>query len=295
MTATQHTTIRLVLGDQLTHTLSALRDIAPQDVVLMCEVHDEATYVKHHKKKIALLFSAMRHFAAELEQQKHQVDYIAIDDADNQHSFVGELARAVKRHQAQRVIVTMPGEYRVLQAFKTFAQQHEAIAFEVREDDRFLCSPQQFARWAKGKKQLRMEYFYREMRRQYDILMDNGQPVGGQWNYDQENRKPPKAGLQIPQPKWFEPDAITQQVIQLVATHFDGHFGALEPFEFAVTRQQALQVLAVFIEHRLPLFGTYQDAMVTDEAWMFHAHISFYLNCGYYCPWSAFRQRNKLI
>ena len=276
--------LRLILGDQLSHSISSLQDCDPaQDIVLMCEVWDEATYVKHHKKKIAFLFSAMRHFAEELTQAGYTVEYTKLDDPNNAGSFREEVVRALKRHDVGRIVVTHPGEYRVLTDIKQW-EAELGVAVEVRPDDRFLYTPEKFSDWAKGRKQLRMEYFYREMRQQYDILMEGDEPVGGQWNHDAENRKPPKGGLNIPKPYTNEPDEITRDVMSLVAGRFSDHFGDLEPFYFAVTREQALQVLHLFIAQRLGHFGDYQDAMLEGEPWMYHAHISFYLNCGLLLP-----------
>ena len=125
-----------------------------------------------------------------------------------------------------------------------------------------------------------MEFFYREMRRRYNILMEGDVPIGGKWNYDADNRQPPKAGLNIPPPSHFSPDAITTEVLDLVQTKCADHFGKLEGFDFAVTRDHALTVLNRFITEKLPQFGTYQDAMITDEPWMYHSHIGIYLNAG---------------
>lgn len=278
------TTIRLILGDQLSHTLSSLEGIDPsRDIILMCEVWDEATYVGHHKKKIAFLFSAMRHFAAELTEAGHQVEYVRLDDPDNRGAFRGEIERAIQRHSAERVIVTFPGEYRVLEDMRRWRDEF-AIDVEIRPDNRFLTSPAVFTSWAQGRKQMRMEFFYREMRKSHAILMDGDQPAGGQWNFDADNRKPPKDGLNVPPPTAYKPDAITQEVIDLVAKRFPDHFGDLEPFHFAVTRDQALGVLNRFVSERLCHFGDYQDAMLEGEPWMYHSHISFYLNCGLLLP-----------
>lgn len=249
----------------------------------MCEVWDEATYVKHHKKKIAFLFSAMRHFSNELKRRQYRVEYTKIDDPDNAGSFKGEVKRILKKYAFERIVVTHPGEYRVLHEMQQW-QSDFGLPVEIRGDDRFLCSIENFADWAKGRKQLRMEYFYREIRKEFGILMQENEPVGGQWNYDAENRKPPKAGLLIPPPFVGPVDAITQEVMQSVAERFNKHFGDLEPFYFAVTREDALQVLGQFIEQRLAFFGDYQDAMIEGEPWMYHAHISFYLNCGLLVP-----------
>lgn len=277
-------TLRLVLGDQLSSSISCLKGCDPsKDIIFMCEVWDEATYVKHHKKKIAFLFSAMRHFAQDLERQHHKVEYTKIDDPENTSSFRGEIGRVLKKFCIKRIIVTHPGEYRVLKEMEQW-QIIFGIPVEIRVDDRFLCLPTEFATWAKGRRQLRMEYFYREMRKKYDILMQDADPVGGQWNFDADNRKPPKAGTKVPLPFKAELDSITQEVLKTVSKRFDDHFGDLEPFYFAVTREEALKVLKLFIEERLASFGDYQDAMIQGEPWMFHSHISFYLNCGLLLP-----------
>jgi deoxyribodipyrimidine photolyase-related protein len=275
-------TLRLILGDQLNRAISSLSDVdKDQDTIFMCEVMEEATYVRHHQKKIALVFSAMRHFAEELEKDGFTVDYVKLDDGAA--SFSEALKDAVKKHQPERVIATKPGEYRVLKAMEQW-EHLLGLPVELREDDRFMCSINEFADWAEGRKQLRMEYFYREMRKKHGVLMQGDQPEGGEWNYDVENRKPPKAGLDIPAPYNAQTDDITREVMALVADRFGDHFGDLEPFHFAVTRDQALYALGKFIDERLPTFGDYQDAMVQGEPWMFHAHIGFYLNCGLLLP-----------
>ena len=281
--------LRLVLGDQLARGITSLADLDPaRDVVLMAEVMDEVTYVKHHKRKVAFLFSAMRHFADSLRAEGITVDYVRLDDPDNSGSFGGEVARAAARHDLQHLVVTEPGEYRVLATMRDWQDQLD-VAVEIRGDDRFMCTLERFADWASGRKQLRMDFFYREMRRDHDVLMEDGAPVGGKWNYDADNRQPPDLSLAVPPPLSFAPDAITDEVLALVETRCADHFGALQDFGFAVTRDQALQVLDHFITHRLPLFGTYQDAMIEGEPWMYHSHIGFYLNAGLLLPGEAVR------
>ncbi|SNZ21169.1 cryptochrome/photolyase family protein [Cohaesibacter gelatinilyticus] len=287
------TTLRLILGDQLSPSISALEECDPaKDVILMCEVWDEATYVKHHKKKIAFLFSAMRHFARDLTENGYQLDYVKLDDPENSGSLQAEVSRALKRHAIERIVVTFPGEYRLLEEFLRWESLFN-LPVEIRPDTRFLCSPDGFANWARGRKQLRMEYFYREMRKHYSVLIEGDQPVGGQWNYDAENRKPPSSGLSIPDPASFAPDDITKEVLKLVAERFADHFGDLEPFAFAVTREDALRVLGRFIAQRLPHFGDYQDAMIEGEPWMFHSHISFYLNSGLLHPMECIKAAER--
>ncbi len=276
--------LRVILGDQLSRDISSLADCDKKaDVLLMCEVWNEATYVKHHKKKIAFLFAAMRHFAREMARAGYNLDYIKLEDNGNSGSFAGEVERAVNRHRPEKVVVTFPGEYRVLDDMQTWAQRF-GIAVEIREDTRFLCSLQAFERWADNRKQLRMEFFYREMRKTHNILMNGREPEGGRWNYDAENRSPADGGLRIPAPYHCKPDATTRAVLALVASTFADHFGDLEPFGYAVTRTGALEALALFISDRLPDFGTYQDAMLQGQPWMYHSHIGLYLNSGLLHP-----------
>ena len=272
--------IRFVLGDQLTPFLSSLGGLDKDaDVVLMVEVHEEATYVRHHKQKIAFLFSAMRHFAEELRQDGICVDYVRLDDPANTHSLTSELARAVERYAASEVVVTEPGEWRVWQMMLGWREQMP-VPVSIREDTRFICSRDEFAGWAMGRKQYRMEFFYREMRSKTGLLMDGALPEGGKWNYDQSNRKRLPKGIKLPVRRRFEPDALTREVLDLVASRFGNHFGDLEPFGWAVTRRDAQVALDHFIDDCLVGFGDYQDAMKTDEDFLFHSVISPYLNCG---------------
>ena len=277
------TTLRVILGDQLTADLATLADAAPGDVILLMEVRDECTYVRHHAKKIVLILSAMRHFAAELTARGLTVDYVRLDDPGNIHSFRGEVLRAGARHAATRIVVTEPGEWRVLRDMRTW---HEAAGCEVeiRDDDRFLCSIRQFRGWAAGRRSLRMEFFYREMRRQYDVLMDGDLPAGERWNFDPENRKKLPARHPVPAAPHFEPDDITREVMDLVAAQFGEHFGTPDGFAFPVTSAQARAGLADFVAHRLPEFGDWQDAMRIDAPVLFHALVSTSLNCGLLRP-----------
>jgi len=279
-----------VLGDQLSPGLSALRGAdKTRDVVLLAEVQTEATYVRHHKKKIAFLFAAMRKHAAWLREQGFQVRYVAIDDPANSHSIAGEIARAAEALRPNRVIITECGEWRLDQDLRGLPQRL-GLKMEIREDDRFVCSKAEFARWAEGRKGLRMEFFYRDMRRKTGLLMDGEEPVGGQWNYDQENRARVPKGLAPPPRRAFKPDAETRAVLDLVAARFPDHFGELEPFGFAVTAEQAEAALENFLEQALPSFGAYQDAMLAGEPFLWHGLISFYLNAGLLDPLEVCRR-----
>ena len=274
----------LVLGDQLTPHLSSLVAGDPaRDLVLMAELDDEASYVRHHRKKIAFIFSAMRHFAEELRALGWRVEYVTLDAPENQRSFSAQVAHAIAQYRPERILVTQAGEWRVAQILAGW-QARFALPVEILADDRFLCTPAAFADWAAGRKQLRMEYFYRDMRRQTGLLMDGDQPVGGKWNFDTENRKPAAPDLLMPRPREVAPDAITQAVLALVEARFGNHFGDLAPFWFAVTRADAEASFARFVEQALPRFGDYQDAMLTDAPFLYHAVIAHYLNCGLLDP-----------
>ncbi len=280
----------LILGDQLSPALSSLAAANPaRDVVLMAEVMEEATYVRHHKKKIALIFSAMRHFAEELRAAGWTVDYRRIDQTGPKGSFTSEVAHAVDGHRPERIVVTEPAEWRVHQLMETWTTMLR-VPVEIRRDDRFICSTPEFNAWAKDRKQLRMEYFYRNMRRKTGLLMDGDQPEGGQWNFDHDNRKPAKPDLFMPQPKRVAPDAITQDVLREVASRFSNHFGDLEPFWFAVTRRDAERALASFIKSALPTFGDYQDAMLEGERFLYHSVLSVYMNIGLLDPLDVCRR-----
>jgi deoxyribodipyrimidine photolyase-related protein len=270
-------TLRIVLGDQLSRGLSSLRDYMPGDTVLMMEVVEEATYVKHHKQKLVLILAAMRHFAEELRHHGFTVDYVRLDDPANTGSFTGEVQRAVARHTPSRLVVTEPGEWRVSEMMKGWNA-------EILSDDRFFATPAAFAVWAKSRKQLRMEFFYRDMRRLSGLLMAGDDPVGGQWNFDHDNRKSLPGDVTPPPRRRFEPDAVTREVMAMVAARFPDHFGDLEPFGWGVTRADALEALDHFISACLPRFGDYQDAMKQGNAFLYHSVISPYLNIGLLTP-----------
>lgn len=277
-------TLRLILGDHLSRSVRALEgmDVA-RDVVLMVEVRDETTYVPHHRQKIAFILSSMRHFAAELAGAGMTVDYVRLDAPGNTGSFTGELGRALNRHPVDRVVVTEPGEWRVFQQMQGWEQAF-GIPVEIREDTRFLCSHPRFRRWAKGRRSLRMEFFYREMRRTTGWLMSGKEPEGGRWNYDAENRKPLPSDLRLPARLRFPPDAVTAEVLSLVGVQFGERFGDLDNFAWGVTRADALQALHAFVTDCLPRFGDYQDAMRDGEDFLFHAALSPYLNIGLLLP-----------
>lgn len=285
------TVLRVILGDQLSTRLEVVAGAdKARDVFLIAEVMAEATYVRHHVKKIAFLFSAMRHFAEALRAAGYAVRYVTLEDPENTQSLDGEILRAVEALQPARVVVTEPGEWRLREGFEAL-RLALAAPLEILPDTRFLCDHATFDAWAEGRRELRMEFFYREMRRRHDILIEpDGKPTGGRWNFDAENRKPPKAGLTSPPRISFRKDAITLEVLDLVRRRFPDGYGRLEPFHFAVTRRQALRELDHFIANILPGFGDYQDAMVAGEPYLRHSLLAAYINAGLLYPLEVCRK-----
>ncbi|TFL18848.1 cryptochrome/photolyase family protein [Jannaschia formosa] len=266
----------LVLGDQLSDDLSALREgDRATDTVVMAEVQAETDYVLHHPKKIAFLFAAMRKHAARLREAGWTVRYTKLEDPGNTHSIPGELLRAAEATGCTEALATEPGEFRLISAL-----EDGPLPVHFFPDDRFLCSHAEFEDWARGRKELRMEWFYREMRRKTGLMMEGDKPAGGKWNYDHDNRKPPKHGLDAPGPMRFAPDETTQEVLDLVRARFGNRYGSLDGFWFATEPAQARRALAHFVERSLPLYGDYQDAMVRGAPFLFHALLSPYINAG---------------
>ena len=300
----------LILGDQLDEFSSAFDGFDPkQDMVLMVEAFEESTHVWSHKIRTTLFLSAMRHFADSLKQRGWSVDYRALDTSGDKTLADGLLA-AISQHKPQAVVGVEPGDLRVRQQIESAVQiaiksgsarapidQASALndtrkkpkndvssAFLTwQEDKHFLCSLPQFRKWAGKSASLRMEFFYRTMRKQYKVLVegkDNDEPVGGKWNFDADNRKSfGKAGPQnVPKTITYKPDAITRDVIKLVNTHFAAHPGQLDDFNWPVTREQALIALNDFIDNRLPQFGPHEDAMWTNLDFGWHSLLSSSLN-----------------
>ncbi|MDP2743151.1 MAG: cryptochrome/photolyase family protein, partial [Hydrogenophaga sp.] len=228
----------IVLGDQLDALSSALQSFDPaQDVVWMAEVAEESEHVWSAQQRIAVFLSAMRHFAEHLREQGFPLRYTQHGDADNTGTLAGELERAIEALRPNGLVLSAPGDWRVLQDLRTAAAKHQ-LPLDLRDDTHFFSTVREFAAHAKGRKQLRLEYWYREQRQKHGILMDGKQPVGGQWNFDADNRETfGKTGPQnVPPPSRFEPDAITQQVIEEVRSRFGVHPGRLDTFGWPVTR-----------------------------------------------------------
>jgi deoxyribodipyrimidine photolyase-related protein len=271
----------VVLGDQLDLDAAAFDGFdAGVDAVWMAEVADESTHVWSSKPRTVMFLAAMRHFALALQDAGRRLHYTRMEASGIGSSSLGaQLQADILRLEPARLVMTAPGDWRVLQAIKTVAEANQ-LPLDIREDRHFFTTLRDFAAHAKGRKSLRMEYFYREQRKRHDVLMQDDEPLGGQWNFDADNREafgaagpgalPPRAS--------FAPDAVTREVIALVDTRFAHHPGQTDGFAWPVTRAQALQSLQAFVRERLPLFGRYQDAMWPGNPWLYHAHLSAALN-----------------
>lgn len=269
----------VVLGDQLDRHSAALDGFDPvQDRIWMAEVPAESSHVWSHQARIALFLSAMRHFAAEIEQRGWPLDYLALDQ--HEHPGLGEaLAATLRQHSPASVRLVQPGDWRVLEALRRTCAQAE-VDLEVLEDSHFLVELAQARQWASGRRRWLQEHYYRWVRQRQGILMDQGRPAGGQWNYDRDNRHSfgrQGPGLR-PEPLRLERDSITQEVLRLVAKRFAEHPGELDGFNWPVTPAQARQVLKHFITHHLAEFGRHQDAMWSDEPFLHHSLLSAALN-----------------
>lgn len=275
--------IILILGDQLDIDHPGLVNFNhATDQVLMIESPGEAQYVWSHKARIALFLSAMRHFAQSLTEAGYPLRYIK----DSPLSLIESLRQELLTNGVQHLVCVMPGEWRLKVAIEELAKVLN-VELTMLEDTHFYCSLDEFKAWADSKKELRMEFFYRYMRKKHDILIDeNGEPKGGRWNYDDQNRKPYSKqgpGL-IPPPLFFEKDKTTLEVINYVETQYANHPGSLDDFAWAVTREDALKALKYFVAHRLSNFGMFQDAMWKQTAFGWHSLLSAALNLKLISP-----------
>jgi deoxyribodipyrimidine photolyase-related protein len=272
--------IALVLGDQLTLSNPALARIdRARDSVLMMEAAGEARHVWSHKARIALFLSAMRHFAGTLREAGFRVHFLKVDDPLLPAGLPERLDRFLADQVPARIWMCEAGERRLAEAIAAVAAAR-STPLSTLPDTHFLISTDAFSRWAGDKASLRMEFFYRHLRRQTGVLMEGDEPAGGQWNFDAENRKGfgAKGPGVVPLPPRFPPDAITQDVFATVERMFGDHPGSLESFAWPVTRPQALEALQRFVDERLAAFGPHQDALWSNEPFLWHSLLSTSLN-----------------
>lgn len=269
----------IVLGDQLDPDSPVLADFDPdQDLLWMAEVEEEATHVWSHKARLVLFLSAMRHYAEIQRARGWNVHYRSLGEHPAR-SLAEALSADLKHWCPQQIILVEPGDWRVRESLHQVLGSC-GIDWTELPDPHFLVSLEEFGRWAEGRREFRLEHFYRYFRKRLDVLMDGNQPEGGRWNFDADNRGSFDArgpGLLQP-PLRFEPDAITREVVERVNEHYADHPGDLAAFDWPTTPIQALEALNDFVEHRLVAFGRYQDSMWSGEPWLYHARISSALN-----------------
>jgi len=269
----------VILGDQLDpgHPLVAALNPA-QDRVFMAEVREEATQVWSHKARIALFLSAMRHFRDDLEARGIELRYAALDRHAHA-SLSAALAAELKTNRPQRVVMLQAGDTRVQASIEATVRRAK-LPLELVADPHFLIEQGTFQDWLGQRKQPRLEHFYRAMRKRTGILMQDGEPLGGKWNFDAANRASfdRQGPAELPPPPAFSPDKVTRDVISLVNSEFPEHPGTLDDFDWPVTPADAQIALQDFVEHRLARFGTYQDAMWTGEPFLYHSLLSPAMN-----------------
>ncbi len=269
----------VLFGDQLDRSLPLLGELDKErDAIFMAEVREEAEHVPSHRQRTALFLAAMRHFALEAIDAGHRVRYVRLDDERSTGTLKGEIAHALETLSPESVVAVQPGEHRVEKDLRAACGKND-VPLEIEPDASFTCSLEEFDAWAKGRKSLVMEYFYRERRAALDVLMAGPkQPEGGRWNYDDENRESFKRAPDVPREYRPRPDAVTREVMALVESAFPDAPGRMEHLLWPVTPREARRALDDFVENRLPQFGRYEDAMWAGEPVLYHSRLAAALN-----------------
>ena len=281
--------LNIIFGDQLNRTSEIFSDLdLKQDIFWMAEVRVASLQPVSHKQRSLLFISAMRHFAQELRDDKFPLVYLTLDDGFD--TFSDAIIHTIAEHKPQKIRCVLPGEYAVLQSVKQVGREC-GVPIEILPDNHFIALTGEFTQWTKGKTQWRMEYWYRSLRKRTGILMEGSKPVGGDWNYDKNNRGHfGKNGPGMLEPAlMFEMDEITRSSQADIEKYFPNNPGNINPtavdlFGWPVTREQALRLLDHFIRHQLSLFGEYQDAMWTHEPWLYHSRLSAAMNLKLLSP-----------
>ena len=276
-------TLRLILGDQLNSKHSWFKDNPEDYIYCLFEMRQETDYVKHHIQKIIGFFAAMRAFSKGLKANDFKVEYYTLDAKENTQDLIKNLQQLIAKHTITHFEYINPDEYRLDKQLQTFCNTLE-IETHSTSAEHFYTKRDDLATFFKGKKQWLMESFYRDMRKNHNILMVNDQPEGGKWNYDKSNRNKWKGKHEIPDYLKFK-NEVTDIVNVLESENVEtiGTFKS-NYFEYPITRTQALEQLKYFCEHLLVHFGDYQDAMHTDETYLFHSRLSFAMNCKLISP-----------
>ena len=276
--------LKLILGDQLNFQHSWFKEVDSSEVFVLMEMRQETDYALHHIQKVVAFFGAMRNFSEVLKQAGHQVHYLALDDKANRQQLEAKLNFRIEKFNADGVAYMEPDEYRLDQQLKEYVLGLN-IPSEVVGTEHFMTSRSELTEFFEGKKQLILEFFYRRMRKKFDLLMQLDQPEGGQWNFDKNNRKKWKGTPTIPEP--FYPKAndleALKEMIENAGIKTIGSFDKNQ-FLYPLSRTQALEQFDYFCRYLLVHFGDYQDALHTDEVNLFHSRISFALNANIIHP-----------
>ena len=276
--------LRLLLGDQLNPNHPWFDEVNKDTLYVLMEMRQETDYAPHHIQKVIAFFGAMRNFAESLKQMGHQLLYFTLDDLENKQELTANLNQIITAHKINCFEYQEPDEIRIdeqLKAFcKTLSIPHQCVS-----SAHFMTSREELSNFFKGKKQLIMEFFYRHMRKKFDILMQGNQPEGGQWNFDKNNRKKWKGKPAIPQ-AYLPQQQLLKSLNQLLLKNNVKTIGQFNEnqFYFPLKREEALRQLDYFCEHLLCCFGDYQDASHTEEINLFHSRLSFALNVKMISP-----------
>jgi deoxyribodipyrimidine photolyase-related protein len=276
-------TLRLILGDQLNHNHSWFQKTDENVIYLMAEMRQETDYVKHHIQKVVAFFLSMRSFVLHLKSNNHQVIYFEIDQANNPQSLEKLIQQIIEKHLIQKFEYQLPDEFRLDEQLKQICQKI-SIPSEAFDTEHFYTSRTELAEFFQGKKLLLMENFYRMMRKKHEILMVGVNPLGNQWNFDHDNRKKYKGEVPIPNAKVF-PKNVKEVIRQLNKMEVQT-FGSIdvEKFNWPTSREECLEQLDYFCHHLLKHFGDYEDAMHTEEKFLFHSRLSFAMNSKMLSP-----------
>ncbi|PKA99322.1 deoxyribodipyrimidine photolyase-related protein [Flavobacteriaceae bacterium MAR_2009_75] len=276
-------TLRLILGDQLNHKHSWFQKVDNNVTYIIAEMKQETDYVKHHIQKVIGFFSAMRNFSSELTQKGHRVIYLKINDPENPQGLTKVIQYGIDRANATKFEYLLPDEYRLDLQLNNICKSIK-LETEVFDTEHFYTSRYEVKNFFANKKSFIMESFYRMMRKKHRIMVNNAQPEGGRWNFDQSNRKKWKGEPEIPHERGFRKDVSS--ILEDIEQANVDYFGAIDPtnFNWPTSRSDSLSVLNYFVQNFLVHFGDFQDAMHTDQHFLFHSRLSFAMNSKMISP-----------
>ncbi len=275
--------LRLILGDQLNSQHSWFENVDENTIYLMAEMRQETDYVKHHTQKVVAFFLSMRNFANDLKTKNHLVEYFKISDANNLHDLEKIINLTIQKYQIEKLEYQLPDEYRLDEQLKSICKKLN-IKTEVFDSEHFYTNRFELKDFFEGKKLLLMENFYRMMRKKHHLLMDGATPLGNQWNFDHDNRKKYSGQVPVPKEKNFHQNVA--EILLEIKNAGIQTFGNIKENDFSwpTSRQESLEVLDYFCQNLLKHFGDYEDAMHTDEKFLFHSRLSFAMNSKMLSP-----------